>query len=248
MSDQEELKQHFAQRVIHQAREVLEVWQQVQRNEWNASYHAALAEANQRLQRFAERFEQAEHHQLALEIEDCLEDIDDNRGRLSSEIIATLSQLIYRLARTGLQNGDPRSPSAQVPSLSKPVYIALEDHERASHVVRQLEFFSMGARAFTSDQEFLAAMHLRHPAAIVMDVDFTGPGEGLKLAERVQQGLEEKLPLIFFSRQDTDTPTRLAAVRAAGVLHRVAGCFEPAGEDRDLYPNRLLRAFPGTDH
>src|SRR5690606_9400381 len=129
MSDQEELKQHFAQRVIHQAREVLEVWQQVQRNEWNASYHAALAEANQRLQRFAERFEQAEHqtalaeanqrlqrfaerfeqaehHQLALEIEDCLEDIDDNRGRLSSEIIATLSQLIYRLARTGLQNGD----------------------------------------------------------------------------------------------------------------------------------------------
>ena len=217
MSDQEELKQHFAQRVIHQAREVLEVWQQVQRNEWNASYHAALAEANQRLQRFAERFEQAEHHQLALEIEDCLDDIDDNRGRLSSEIIATLSQLIYRLARTGLQNGDPRSPSAQVPSLSKPVYIALEDHERASHVVRQLEFFSMGARAFTSDQEFLAAMHLRHPAAIVMDVDFTGPGEGLKLAERVQQGLEEKLPLIFFSRQDTDTPTRLAAVRAGGL-------------------------------
>src|SRR5690606_29147831 len=53
--------------------------------------------------------------------------------------------------------------------------------------------------------------------AIVMDVDFTGPGEGLKLAERVQQGLEEKLPLIFSSRQDTDTPTRLAAVRAGGL-------------------------------
>ena len=35
MSDQEELKQHFAQRVIHQAREVLEVWQQLQRSEWN---------------------------------------------------------------------------------------------------------------------------------------------------------------------------------------------------------------------
>src|SRR5690606_33236218 len=135
MSEQEELKQHFAQRVIHQAREVLEVWQQVQRNEWNASYRAALADANQRLQRFAERFEQIEHHQLALQIEECLSDVDDNRGRLSSDIIATLSQLIYRLARTGLRNGDPRGPSAHVPSLNKPVYIALDDHERASHVV-----------------------------------------------------------------------------------------------------------------
>ncbi|MHB0765254.1 diguanylate cyclase [Stutzerimonas sp. NM35] len=216
MSDQEELKQHFAQRVIHQAREVLEVWQQVQRNEWNASYRAALAEANQRLQRFAGRFDQAEHHQLALEIEDCLGDIDDNRGRLSSDIIATLSQLIYRLARTGLRNGDSRGPAAHTPSLNKPVYIALDDHERASHIVRQLEFFSMSAQAFASDHEFRAAMHLRHPAAIVMDVDFNGAGEGLRLAERVQQGLEEKLPLIFFSQQDTDTPTRLAAVRAGG--------------------------------
>ena len=217
MSDQEELKQHFAQRVIHQAREVLEVWQQVQRNEWGPPYRVALAEANQRLQRFADRFGQPEHHQLALEIEDCLSDINDNRGRLSSDIIATLSQLIYRLARTGLRNGDPRRPSIHVPALRKPVYIALQDHERANQMIRQLEFFSMAAQVFANDQEFRTAMHLRHPAAIVMDVDFNGPGEGLKLAERVQQGLEEKLPLIFFSQQDTDTHTRLAAVRAGGL-------------------------------
>jgi len=217
MSDQEELKQHFAQRVIHQAREVLEVWQQLQRSEWSDAYRAALADANQRLRRFAERFEQNEHRQLALGIEDCLSEIKDNRGRLSSDTIATLSQLIYRLARTGLRHSDPRGQSGYIPPLSKPVYIALEDNERANHVVRQLEFFSMTAQAFASDSEFRAAMHERHPAALVMDVDFNGPGEGLKLAERVQQGLEEKLPLIFFSHQETDTPMRLAAVRAGGL-------------------------------
>ncbi|MGK9067125.1 diguanylate cyclase [Stutzerimonas chloritidismutans] len=217
MSDQENLKQHFAQRVIHQAREVLEVWQQLQRGEWNEAYRSALSEANQRLRRFAERFDQNEHRLLALSIEECLGDIRDNRGRLSSDTISTLSQLVYRLARTGLRHGDPRGQSAYVPPLSKPVYIALDNHERALHVVRQLEFFSMTAQAFVDDRQFLAAMHERHPAAIVMDVDFNGTGEGLKMVERIQQGLEEKLPILFFSHSDTDTPMRLAAVRAGGL-------------------------------
>src|SRR5690606_16378752 len=193
MSDQEELKQHFAQRVIHQAREVLEVWQQLQRGEWNDNYRNALADATLRLRRFAERFEQTEHSELALGIEDCLGDIQDNRGRLSSDTIATLSQLIYRLARTGLRHNDPQ-PQPFIPPLSKPVYIALQDQQRAEHLVRQLDFFSMSAQAFSTDSAFQAAMHQRHPAAIVMEVDFNGPGEGLRLAERIQQGLDEKLP------------------------------------------------------
>lgn len=56
----------------------------------------------------------------------------------------------------------------------------------------------------------------RLPAAIVMDVDFSGAGIGLKLAAEAQVGLEEPLPLLFFSLHETDTPTRLAAVRAGG--------------------------------
>ena len=217
MSDQENLKQHFAQRVIHQSREVLEVWQQLQRSEWNDSYRSALADANQRLRRFAERFDQAEHRRLALGIDECLASIGDNRGRLTSDTISTLSQLIYRLGRTGLSHSDPRGQAGYVPPLSKPVYIALEDHERARHVVRQLEFFSMSARAFSSGSEFRGAMQERHPAALVMDVDFNGLGNGLKLAEQIQQGLDEKLPVIFFSHRETDTPMRLAAVRAGGL-------------------------------
>jgi diguanylate cyclase (GGDEF)-like protein len=47
-------------------------------------------------------------------------------------------------------------------------------------------------------------------------VDFSGPGIGLKLAAEAQQGLEQPLPLLFFSLLETDTPTRLAAVRAGG--------------------------------
>ncbi|MBD3814602.1 MAG: diguanylate cyclase response regulator, partial [Betaproteobacteria bacterium] len=177
MSDQEGLKQHFAQRVIHQAREVLELWQQLQRSEWSDRYHSTLTDATLRLRRFAERFEQTEHSELAIGIEDCLSDIRDNRGRLSSESISTLSQLIYRLARTGLRHSDPHNQMF-LPPLSKPIYIALQDVQRAQHLVRQLDFFSMTARAFANDDEFRAAMNERHPAAIVMEVDFNGAGEG----------------------------------------------------------------------
>ena len=70
-------------------------------------------------------------------------------------------------------------------------------------------------------------MHRRHPAAIVMEVDFNGPGEGLRLAEQVQLGLEPKLPMLFFSHAETDTPTRLAAVRAGG-LEFFTGTLTPA--------------------
>ena len=56
----------------------------------------------------------------------------------------------------------------------------------------------------------------RLPAAIVMDVDFCGPGLGLQLAAEAQEGLDHQLPLLFFSQEETDTPTRLAAVRAGG--------------------------------
>ena len=50
------LKQHFAQRVINQARQVLEVWQRLQRSEWSESGMIELREATQLLRRYAERF------------------------------------------------------------------------------------------------------------------------------------------------------------------------------------------------
>jgi len=132
----ERLKHHFAQRVIHQARQILEIWQRLQRSEWSITDLSELSEANLRLLRFAERFEQPEHTLLARHISQSLEAVDANRGRLSSGLITDLNRLMQRLSRTGLRHGD------------------------------QL------------DQTFL--------------------------------------PPLFFSLHETDTPTRLAAVRAGG--------------------------------
>ncbi|MGE6384631.1 diguanylate cyclase [Pseudomonas sp. NPDC078416] len=209
------LKHHFAQRVIHQARQILEVWQRLQRSEWSATDMAELTEANQRLLRFAERFEQAEHTQLATALNLALLDVEANRGRLSSALITDLNRLMQRLSRTGLRHGD-RLEQTALPPLRKPIYIVLEDHERGERLAKQLEFFGLSAQSLGSVDTFHMTMAERLPAAVVMDVDFGGPGQGLKLATQMQEGLEQKLPLLFFSHHETDTPTRLAAVRAGG--------------------------------
>lgn len=209
------LKHHFAQRVIHQARQILEVWQRLQQSEWLAADMAELGEANTRLLRFAERFEQAEHAQLARSINQALEEVGANRGRLSSALITDLNRLMQRLSRTGLRHGD-RLEQLALPPLRKPIYVMLQDHERGERLAKQLEFFGLSAQSLDSTDAFHSTLAERLPAAVVMDVNFDGPGQGLKLAAQMQEGLEQKLPLLFFSLQETDTPTRLAAVRAGG--------------------------------
>ena len=211
----ERLKHHFAQRVTHQARQILEIWQRMQTQEWSPAGLAEFSEANLRLLRFAERFDQPEHSELSQATDAVLQQVADNRGRLSSPLITELNRLMQRLSRTGLRHGDQLGHTA-LPPLRKPIYILLQDHERAQRLSTQLEFFELSAVAFDSPGAFRQAMIERHPAAIVMEVDFAGPNQGLALAEEVQVGLEQKLPLLFFSQHETDTPTRLAAVRAGG--------------------------------
>lgn len=211
----ERLKNHFAQRVTHQARQILEIWQRLQTNQWSPAGLAELDDANLRLLRFAERFEQPEHSELARAIDLTLRDMAANQSRLNSPIITELNRLMQRLSRTGLRQGD-LAANISLPPLRKPVYILLQDLERADRLARQLEFFELSAQAFSSPAGFRLAMTDRHPAAIVMDVDFAGAGVGLTLAAEAQIGLEQKLPLLFFSLHEADTPTRLAAVRAGG--------------------------------
>ena len=211
----ERLKNHFAQRVIHQARQILEIWQRLQGQEWSSPDLTELCDANLRLLRFADRFDQPEHALLARAIDEALQSVNANRGRLSSPMITELNRLMQRLSRTGLRQGDQLEQTF-LPPLRKPVYILLQDLDRADRLAKQLEFFGLSAQALDSVNTFRRAMAERHPAAIVMDVDFGSAGKGLELAAETQIGLEQKLPLLFFSLHETDTPTRLAAVRAGG--------------------------------
>lgn len=213
--NRDRLKQHFAQRVVHQARHVLEVWQRLQRSAWNPADTVELVHACQRLGQYAQRFEQPAHAELAAAIDQCLQAIHANRGRPGSLQLSELNSLMQRLSHTGLRQGD-RFEAGTLPPLRKPIYLALQDPERSERLARQLEFFGLSCLICDSPEAFRQAMQQRYPAAIVMEVDFYGPGLGLRLVVECQQGLAHKLPALFFSEREADTLTRLAAVRAGG--------------------------------
>ena len=110
----------------------------------------------------------------------------------------------------------------------------LQDLDRADRLAKQLEFFGLSAQALDSVSTFRRAMAERHPAAIVMDVDFGSTGKGLELAAETQVGLEQKLPLLFFSLHETDTPTRPAGGRArrrARFFDRHPRSLQPDGKN-----------------
>ncbi|MFK0313413.1 diguanylate cyclase [Pseudomonas sp. NPDC090233] len=136
---------------------------------------------------------------------------EPSQERLKQE----LDHLLQRLSRIRLRKGDQPDQVALRPA-RKPVYLLLRDPERAERLAQQLEFFGLCAQPLFGADAFLASVAEQLPAAIVMDVDFTGPGCGVPLAARAQQGREHAIPLLFFSHHETDTPTRLAAVRAGG--------------------------------
>ncbi|KTT39279.1 diguanylate cyclase [Pseudomonas oryzihabitans] len=213
--NRDRLKLHFAQRVIHQSRQVLEIWQRLQRNEWNASSLAELTDANARLLQYAKRFEQQGHADLAEAIGGTLAQVVANRGRLNSQAITELSQAMQSLSHTGLRQGD-QLETTSLPPLRKPIYIALLDIERAERLAQQMEYFGVIIQISRDTDDFRLMMDSRHPAVIVMDVDFGGTGAGIQLALEAQVGLERKLPVLFYSHQEADTPFRLAAVRAGG--------------------------------
>ncbi len=125
-----------------------------------------------------------------------------------------------QVTRSGLRKDDPLDPLLL--PLRKPVYILLQDHERAQRLAQQLEFFGLVVQALPSAAAFLASINEYPPSAIIMDVDFTGAGQGLLLAAQVQQGLVLPVPLLFFSHHEADTPPALPPYA------RVARTFSPA--------------------
>lgn len=211
----ERLKLHFAQRVTHQARLVLEVWQRLQHGAWKIADLQELRDATHILLRHAERFSQGEHAKLAAQLTACLEAVEDNHGRLSSDSINQLNQLMQKLSRTGLRYGDNMEQTF-LPPLRKPLYLCLNDLEKAQHLTAQLDYYGLPAQAFSDATSFQKAMAERHPCALLMDIDFGAAHLGLALARELLSSLKHPLPLMFYSATEPDTPTRLAVVRSAG--------------------------------
>ncbi|MCK9237396.1 MAG: diguanylate cyclase [Thiopseudomonas sp.] len=237
----ERIKQHFAVRVINEARIILEVWQKAQTQEWTKQEAETMLAAAERLQKYAERFEQQAHANIAADLLSCLGKINEQRGRLTTERIEEMTVLMQMLTQTGLRQDDQSAAGFVVPVLRRPLYIALSNLTQAQHLSTQLEFFGVQSEIFTDAQTFKQAVSERRPPVIILDVDFVGSEQGLALAQCIQNDSEAAIPVLFYSQHDADALVRLAAVRAGGEGF-VVGELETSGL------LELVESFSRTSH
>jgi len=121
MDSLERLKQHFAQRVINQARQLLEIWQNLHTTQWSSQELINMQEGAQRLLRYAERFEQQAHIEIAQALLENLAAIENNNNRLNSQFIETMTYLLQDLLQTGLRQGESIESVFLPPLVRKPI-------------------------------------------------------------------------------------------------------------------------------
>lgn len=216
MESLERLKQHFAQRVINQSRQLLEIWQNLHSKQWSVEEQVNMQDAAQRLLRYAERFEQHAHIKIAHALLANLAAIEMNGNRLNSQFIETMTQLLQDLLQTGLRQGEKIDHVFLPPMVRKPLYVVLQDQEKAERFVQQLQSFALQAEVFCDEHSFLEAMAKRYPALIILDVNFSAAEHGLQLAHVLKTEHESNVPVLFYSHEEVDAHIRLAAVRAGG--------------------------------
>ncbi|WP_028695574.1 GGDEF domain-containing response regulator [Pseudomonas cremoricolorata] len=209
------LQQLCTQRVLQRIRHVLQIWQRLAHDGWTPGTVNELHDASQQLLQDAERFELPTQAKLARTLCQHLQPLQEQASPLDAQSTAQLRGLLERLAHTSLRRGE-QLEEVPLPDLPRPAYILLQDREQAEHLAQQLAFYGTAAQALADAEAFRSALAERAPALIVMDVDFAGPGQGLVLAQHIQDASRQPVALLFFCADDSDTASRLAAVRAGG--------------------------------
>lgn len=229
-NQREKLKQLFAKRVTTQARVVLDLYQKCKASEWQSFERASdLADASEKLLRFATRFNMSRQENAALKIHTALKgylssNIEDNNqlSAPSCEQNQIIEKAIQSLNDCTLRKSDQSSAlnvgkSCPRTYLRAPIYLALNNSEYANRIINQLEFFGFRSINFDSVDEFIYASKQDQPETIVADVDFGGQDfGGIEAVSEIQANHETTIPTIYVSEHKDDIETRLMASRNGG--------------------------------
>ncbi|WP_100638085.1 diguanylate cyclase [Marinobacter salexigens] len=216
-SQKEKLRQHFARRVTTQARVVLDTWQNIHTSSGSFPAHREeLLSASDKLVRYAQRFEMSDHANAGTKILEALSSWSPETAP-GDATHQKLQDAFDALARNTLRRNDHHNAEAPHQFRRTPVYIALDNAEMASRLIRQLEYFGFRAAAFDSAKELIDACALHKPETILMDVNFgNGGNTGIATIEHLQERHDTPVPIIFMSDEDGTIQTRLRASRCGG--------------------------------
>lgn len=242
----EQLRQLFSNRVINQVRQVLDLWRRLPDTNWSITAMSDFSNALTKLESSATRFEADKHAALARELLTILAAIKPGQTP-ASEQLEQLNKQVRQLSETALRHNDKAGAESLIPS-KKPIYIAVDHQETAATLAQQMEYFGLRGAIQQDEQQFLAALQQRHPAALVLDIDFVRAGHGLELAQQIQAERDQPLPILFIYQQQQPTvEQKLNAMRSGGIglynsdeIHSLIGTLEDLLDTTPEDPFRIL--------
>jgi len=225
ISKADKLKQHFSTRVTNQARHVLDLWRCLHDDQWQSERIHDLLLANDKLLRFAQRFDSEKYTRIAEKFHNILSSLEDE-AQPTSDQLNSLNDLMLQLSQGLLRRSDSNK-SEQMIVVKKPIYMALNDTDKALQLAQQMEYFGLRAELFNTTDELDQAMNKRHPLAIIIDIDFQSEDKGLDII-RFHQGAEKEIlssdnsqhaniPIIFYSSHPMTPRQKLLCLRLGGI-------------------------------
>ena len=219
-SKADQLKQHFFTRVINQARQVLDLWRCLHDDQWQNDRMQDLLLANEKLLRFAQRFESDKFSQISQQLHAIFKNVKatGSSGLPSSEQLNQLNDLMLQLSQSILRRSDNDKMQTHV-VVKKPVYVALNNTDSALQLAQQMEYFGLRAELFSTEDSLNTAIHKRHPLAIIMDINFQGSDNGLAIVKQHADENKEcpPIPVIFYSSDSMNLKQKLQGLRLGGI-------------------------------
>jgi diguanylate cyclase (GGDEF)-like protein len=225
ISKTDQLKQHFSTRVTHQARHLLDLWRCLQDDHWQQERIQDLLQANDKLLRFAQRFDSPKYTKIATQFHDTLITLE-NADHPSSEQLKTLNDLMLLLSQGVLRRNDQANRPEKMIMVKKPIYMALNDSDSAIQLAQQMEYFGLRAVLFNTQDDLNNAIKKRHPLAIIIDIDFQqtdngltiiGQHQGMKEAVDMKAAVTPMIPVIFYSSHCMTLKQKLQCLRLGGI-------------------------------
>ncbi len=126
---------------------------------------------------------------------------------------------VQQLTRNGLRKDDPLDPLLL--PVRKPVYILLQDHERAQRLAQQLEFFGLVVQALPSTAAFLArSASTRLRPSSWMSTSPARPGLAAGRPSAAGPGTRHSVAVLQPSRSRHPDPPCRSTRRGSGLSHR----------------------------
>lgn len=218
-NQQEKLRQHFARRVTTQARLILETWQKyLDEGEPAHGLREELLTANEKLGKYAHRFEMQDHETASRALGEAL-DAWPEAHPMDTDIRDAVQAAMDELRHCTLRRSDQDEDATPTTYLRTPIYLAFNDTDYAQRIIKQMEFFGFRATAFATPEDLQAECSRHKPETIVIDVNF-GSGDdgvsGIEAVESIQEKHETPIPILYMSESDGSIGTRLRAVRSGG--------------------------------